>query len=220
MAKSSSTQPLAREVLRAVTPSVSATSAKAAPEYDTVRFALRPNPKFVRCLAQYPDDPTRTPAVRAMIVRGALEDELFLVGRYIKPNLGLEMFTIEHSQLLADGAVDPSFRHFGLAWHQRHLEVGGNGVLSANARAVLLDQFFGLDARNCASPTGTFHVGLWFSDPADAAPAGFDVNKPAPWSGKERGGPLAMTSVPVAETGLGPLCTHPSMWLTFANCLS
>jgi len=119
----------------------------------------------------------------------------------------------------ADGAVDPSFRNFGVAWYHTHLEVNENGVLSANIRAVLLDQFFGLDASRCLSPTGSFHIGLWFSDSADAAASGF-ATKPAPGGGKERGGPLAMISVPVGGTGLGPLCTHPSMWLTFANCLS
>jgi hypothetical protein len=221
MANSSSTARLPHERgLGAMAGSAPATRVKTAPEYDLVRFSLRPNPKFLRCLALYPDDPARRPAVRAMIVPGSLEDELFLVGRYIKPNLQLEMFTIEHSQLLTDGVVDPSFRNFGLAWYHTSLQVNENGVLSAHVRAVLLDQFFGLDTRLRLSPIGTFHIGLWFSDPADAAASGFDVNKPAPFSSKERGGPLAMTSVPVAGTGLGPLCTRPSMWLTFANALS
>jgi hypothetical protein len=221
MGNSSSTTRLAHEQeLGAMSGSVPATRVKTAPEYDLVRFSLRPNPKFAKCLAQYPDDPARRPSVRALIVPGSLEDELFLVGRYIKPNLQLEMFTIEHSQLLTDGAFDPSFRSFGLAWYHSHLDVNENGVLSANIRAVLLDQFFGLDTTSRLSPVGTFHIGLWFSDPADAAPSGFDVTKPSPIGGKQRGGPLAMTSVPVAGTGLGPLCTHPSMWLTFANALS
>ena len=221
MANSSSTALLAHDRdLDAKARRDIAARVKPAPEYDIVRFSLRPNPKFLKCVAQYPGDPTRRPAVRAMIVRGSLEDELFLIGRYIKPNLAFEMFTIEHSQLLPDGTVDPSFRNFGVAWYHSHLEVNQNGVLSANVRAVLLDQFFGLDASRCLSPTGSFHIGLWFSDPADAAASGFDATKPALWSGKERGGPLAMTSVPVPGTGLGPLCTHPSMWLTFANCLS
>src|SRR5687767_9545503 len=53
-------------------------------EQDIVRFALQPNPKFERCLAQYPNDLSRRPSVRVAIVRGSLDDELFLVGRYIK----------------------------------------------------------------------------------------------------------------------------------------
>jgi hypothetical protein len=190
-----------------------------APEYDIVRFGLRPNPKFMQSLAQYPDDPMRRPSARALILRGSLDDELFIVGKYIKPNIRLEVFTVEHSQLLPDGAIDPSFSHFGLAWYQGHLEANENGVLSANIRAVLLDQFFALDARVRLAPAGTFHIGFWFSDPADVGESGPTVSPPIPM-GSKRGGPLAMISVPLAATGLGPLCTHPSTWVSLANCLA
>jgi hypothetical protein len=189
------------------------------PECDLVRFALQPNPTLVKCLAQYPDDPTRRPSVRVAIVQGSLEDELFLVGRYIKPNLALDLFTVEHSPLLVDGSIDPSFDRFGLAWQHSRLEANESGVLSAAVRAVLLDQFFGFDASVRMAPTGTFHIGLWFRDPADVEDSRFDVNESLAVEGAQRGGPLAMISVPVAATGLGPLCTHPSIWMSLASCL-
>jgi hypothetical protein len=179
-------------------------------DFDIVRFALRPNPKLLSRLAQYPDDPTRAPYVRAAIVRGSFDDELFLVGRYIRPNLGLELFTVEHSPLCADGTVDPTFRHYGRAWYHAVLEATEGGVLSANVAAVLLDQVYGLDVRVRPAPTGTFHIGLWFKDAARLA--GDDVDADARMSPRDAlvGGPLAMISVPVAATGTGPLCTHTS----------
>ena len=184
---------------------------------DIVRFGLRPNPKLLPYLAQYPNDPTRRPAVRGAIVRGSLDDELFLVGRYIKPNLQLELFTVEHSQLLADGAIDPSFRHFGLAWYHSVLEANESGVLSANVRAIFLDQVFGFDAKIRPAQTGTFHIGLWFKDRADVSHDEVRAGEPPPLDDAQRGGPLAMISVPVAATGLGPLCTYPSERSTLAG---
>src|SRR5689334_8868686 len=149
------------------------------PECDIIRFGLRPNPRFLKCLAQYPDDPTRRPSVRGAILRGSLDDELFLVGKNIKPNLRLELFTVEHTQLLPDGAVDPTFRHFGLAWYHSVIEASESGILSVNIRAVLLDQCLGFDAKIRPAPhapAGTFHIGLWFSDPADIARHAGGVN--------------------------------------------
>jgi hypothetical protein len=219
MANFSGTAPLPR-ALGATPSDALAKRANVAPGLDMVRFELQPNPQFLKCLARYPDDPTRRPSVRAAIVRGSLDDELFLVGKNIKPNLRLELLTVQHTQLRGDGTVDPGFVHFGLAWYQSDLEADDNGVLGLHIRAVLLDQFFGFDAAVSLAPTGTFHVGLWFSDPADVAAAGFDVAKPTPFGKKNRGGPLAMISVPVATTGLGPLCTHPSIWVSLANCHS
>jgi len=219
MANFSTTAPV-RRALGATSPGALAPGANPAHGQDLVRFALEPNPKFVKCLAQYPNDPTRQPSVRVAVVRGSLDDELFLVGKYIKPNLRFELFSVEHSQLRADGSLDPSFSHFGLAWYQSDLETNENGMIGAHIRAVLLDQFFGFDAAVSLAPTGTFHVGLWFSDPADVTTCGFDADKPTAFGKKHRGGPLAMISVPVAATGLGPLCTHPSVWVSLVNCHS
>jgi len=37
------------------------------------------------------------------------------------------------------------------------------------------------------------------------------VNKPTPFNGEHRAGPLAFISRPDAGTGLGPLCSHPDL---------
>ena len=219
MANFSITGPV-RRALGATSPRAPAAGAISARGQDIVSFALEPNPKFLKCLAQFPDDPTRRPLVRVAVVRGSLDDELFLVGKHIKPNLKFELFSVEHSQLRSDGSLDPSFSHFGLAWYQSDLEANENGILGAHIRSVLLDQFFGFDAAVSLAPTGTFHVGLWFSDPDDVAACGFDADKPTAFGKNHRGGPLAMISVPVAATGLGPLCTHPSVWVSLVNCHS
>jgi hypothetical protein len=187
-------------------------------EQDTVRFDFHPNPKFLKCLAEYPDDPSRPPSAQALVVRGSLNDGLFLVGKYIKPNLKFDMFTVEHSQLLADGTVDPAFSNFGLAWYQSDLEANDSGTMRASIRTILLDQIFGFDPAVNLTPTGTFHVGFWFNDPADAVDCGFDVNKPTPFNGEHHAGPLAMISVPDASTGIGPLCTKPDTSVSPARC--
>jgi hypothetical protein len=218
MANSSFIEPLPDEPGLGPTTRIARVGANRAYDDDIIRLALRPNPTCLASLAQYPDDPIRMPSVRAVILRGALDDELFLVGKFIKPNLRFEMYTVEHSPLLAGGEVDPSFDHFGLAWYLGHLEACENGVLSANIRAILLDQFFGFDKGVRLAPAGTFHIGLWFADPADVAPRGLDVNRAPSMDGEQRGGPLALVSVPVDATGLGPLCTHPSTWVSLANC--
>lgn len=215
MTNSSSTAPLPR-ALGASPPSPLASGAHPAHGLDIVSFVLEPNPKLLKCLAQYPDDPKRRPSVRVTVVRGSLDDELFLVGKYIKPNLRFELFTVEHSPLCADASFDAAFRHFGLAWYQSDLEADENGIVGAHIRAVLLDQFFGFDAAISLAPTGTFHVGLWFGDPTDVA-GSFNVEKSTAFGAEHRGGPLAMISVPVAATGTGPLCTHPSIWVGLAN---
>jgi hypothetical protein len=169
-----------------------------------VRFALHPHPAYLKCLAQHPEDPTRRPFVRVGVVRGSLDDEIFLVGKYIKPNLRLGLYTMERSPLRVDGTVDPAFRHFGLAWYQSDVESNDVGVLSANRRGIVLDQFFGFDASMRAASTGTFHLGLWFHDAA-AAVCSSDEDALCR-------GPVAMMSAPIAATGLGPLCTYPEAW--------
>ena len=216
MTNFSSTAPLPR-ALGGTAPSAIASGAYPEGGQDIVSFVLQPNPKFLRCLAQYPDDPKRPPSVRVAVVRGSLDDELFLVGKYIKPNLRFELFSVEHSPLRADASVDAAFSHFGLAWYQSDLEANENGIIGAHIRAVLLDQFFGFDAAVSLALTGTFHVGLWFGDRSDVAGCSFDVEKSTAFGTQNRGGPLAMISVPVAATGTGPLCTHPSLWVGLAN---
>jgi|GEM_PF-2154318 len=185
---------------------------------EMVRFDFAPNPKFLDCLAAYPGDAKRAPHVQALVVRGDLNDGLFLYGENVKPNLKFDMFTVENSSLLANGSVDSQFKNFGLAWYQSDLEANKHGIMRASIRTILLDQIFGFDPNVQLPPTGTFQVGFWFNNPADAAPCGFDVSKPTPFNGEHQAGPLAMISLPNADTGLGPLCTKPDTSTSPAHC--
>ena len=185
---------------------------------DVVSFHFAPNPKFARCFAQYPDDPSRQPDVQATVVRGDLNDGMFLKGRYIKPGLAFDLFTVQNDSLGPDGAPVAGFTNFGLAWYQSDLEASDKGRMHANIRTILLDQIFGFDPRVSLPPTGTFQVGFWFNNPKDAADCGFDVTKPTPFNGEHQAGPLAMISVPDADTGLGPLCTKPDTSTSPAHC--
>jgi hypothetical protein len=185
---------------------------------DIVRFSFAPNPKFVNCLAAYPNDASRPPSVRADVVRGSLNDALFLRGENIKANLPFDMFTVQNSSLSADGTPDPNFKNFGLAWYQSDLEADANGAMRASIRTILLDQIFGFDPAANLPPTGTFEVGFWFNNPQDAAACGFDVTKPTPFNGEHNAGPLAMITLPDASTGLGPLCTKPDTSVSPAQC--
>jgi hypothetical protein len=185
---------------------------------DIVSFDFAPNPKFLPCLAQYPNDTARAPSVHAVVVRGDLNDGLFLRGDYVKPGLQFDMFTVENSSLDATGAPVANFANFGLAWYQSDLEADKHGEMRASIRTILLDQIFGFDPSVNLPPTGTFEVGFWFNNPDDAVACGFDATKPTPFNGEHKAGPLAMITLPDANTGLGPLCTHPDTSVSPARC--
>jgi ZU5 domain len=185
---------------------------------DVVSFQFAPNPKFVRCLAQYPDDPARAPHVEATVVRGELNDGLFLKGKYIKPELAFDLFTVQNGALDAAGVPVVGFGGFGLAWYQTDLQAKDNGSMKVQIRTILLDQIFGFDPAFLLPPTGTFEVGFWFNDPNAAVACGFDASAPTPFNGEHRAGPLAMITLPDATTGLGPLCTNPDTSVTPARC--
>jgi hypothetical protein len=187
-------------------------------DVDVVRFKLAPNPKFLKCLAQYPDDPKRQPVADVVVVRGEQRDSLRLNARYLKPNLAFDMFTVEHSALGADAKPDPAFKNFGMAWYQSDIKAHDDGWARVDIRTILLDQIFGFDAATALPPTSTLHVGFWFNDPNDAAPCGFDPSAPTPFNGDHEAGPLAMISVPDATTNLGPLCTKPDTSVSPARC--
>jgi hypothetical protein len=184
---------------------------------DVVHFDFKPNPKFLPCLAAS-TDPSQAPSVSADVVRGDLNDGLFLRGKNIKPGLQFDLFTVENSSLQADGTVDPNFKNFGLAWYQSDIEASDEGKVRVAIKTILLDQIFGFDPNVNLPPTGTFEVGFWFNDPNDAATCGFDVTKPTPFNGEHKAGPLAMISTPNAATGLGPLCTKPDTSVSPARC--
>lgn len=169
-------------------------------------FNLTAQAKFVNCLG-----PGYGPAPTAQVIvqRGELNDILILRAQHLKPNLGFDLFTIQNTNLLADGQVDPNFKNFGLAWYQSDIQADANGDAEVAIKTILLDQIFGFDPGVALVPTNTFHLGFWFNNPHDAAACGFDPTKPTPFNGEHKAGPNAMISVPNAETDLGPLCTAP-----------
>jgi hypothetical protein len=187
-----------------------AVAASGASDKTYTSFYLKPNPKFVRCLAKYPDDPSRPPTARVDVVKGDLNDTLNLHVSNIKPNLAFDLFTVQRSSLDANGnAIQPP-PSFGLAWYQSDVEANGNGRGDVKIKTVLADQIFGVDVdQSPPNPINTFHVGFWFNNPQDAKDCGFDVTKPTPFNGEHQAGPLAMISTPDAQTGLGPLCLNP-----------
>jgi hypothetical protein len=169
-------------------------------------FQLFPNPKFAACLGV---SGAPAPTTTVTVLRGQLNDTLILRAQNLKPNLAFDLFTVQNSSLLSDGQPNPSFVNFGLAWYQSDVQADSNGNAEVLIKTILLDQIFGFDPVVGLAPTNTFHVGFWFNNPNDAAPCGFDVNNPTPFNGEHNAGPLAMISVPDAQTGIGPLCTQP-----------
>jgi hypothetical protein len=182
-------------------------SGSAFAQSDVVSFKLVPNPKFEACLG-VPGGPA--PTATATVVRGKLNDTLHLRVSNLRPDLAFDLFTVQRTSLLASGAPDPSFNgDFGLAWYQSDVEADKKGDAEVTIKTILLDQIFGFDPLVNLAPTNTFHLGFWFNNPTDAAACGFDVTKPTPFNGEHQAGPLAMISLPNAETGVGPLCTKP-----------
>lgn len=169
-------------------------------------FNLVPQPKFLNCLG-VPGGPA--PTAEIIVQRGELNDILILHAEHLKPNLGFDLFTIQNTNLLAYGEVDPNFKNFGLAWYQTDVQADSEGNAETVIKTILLDQIFGFDPASNLAPTHTFHVGFWFNNPEDAAACGFDPKKPTPFNGEQNAGPNAMISLPSATTKLGPLCTGP-----------
>jgi len=181
-----------------------------APEVNSKSFLLHVNPKFASCLgvAGY-----HAPVAGAKVVRGKLNDTLTIGGKNFKPGLAFDMFTVERSNLLSDGTVDPLFTNFGMAWYQSDIQVNEQGTFTATIQTILLDQIFGFDPdQSNPNPINTFHLGFWFNNPNDANVDGcvFDVTKPTPFNGEHKAGPVAFITVPDAKTNLGPLCTNPN----------
>ncbi len=182
-----------------------------------ISFDLVPNPQTLECLrANYNEEPR----ARATVVRGKLNDTLILDLDGIKPDLGFDLFTVQHSPFLADGSRDPAFTgSFGLAWYQSDIHISkhaDNGHVRIST--ILLDQIFGFDPDVALKPTNAFHLGFWFDNPEDAAPCRFDIAKPTPFNGEHKAGPFAMISLPELTTRLGPLCTATSASTTAGSC--
>ena len=178
-------------------------------------FQLTVNPKFLSCLSGSSKKP---PSATVTVVEGKLNDTLTINLKNFKSKLTFDLFTVENSQFLSDGTVDPAFVNFGLAWYQTDVNVNSGGSGSAKIQTILVNQIFGFDPAASLPPTNTFHVGFWFNNPNDAAACGFDVTTPTPFNGEHQAGPLAMESVPDATTGLGPLCLSPNTSTVPATC--
>lgn len=183
-----------------------ATVRPAAAQVDDINFDLFPNPKTVACLA----NGSKTPEAHVSVHRGKLNDNLVITGKNIKPGLAFDLFTVQKSSLLSDGSPDPNFTTFGLAWYQSDLHADSDGKFTSKLKTILLDQIFGFNPDVALAPTNTFHVGFWFNNPKAAKPCGFDDTHPTPFNGEHKAGPVAMISVPDADTNLGPLCTDPN----------
>lgn len=178
-----------------------------AAQKNKIDFDLFPNPKVVACLGTH-DGPT--PSAHVTVRRGSLHDTLVITAKHIKPRLAFDLFTVQRSLLLPDGTIDPNFTNFGLAWYQSDLHADESGAFTTTIQTILLDQIFGFDPDVALAPLNTFHVGFWFNNPKTASKCGFDSTHPTPFNGEHKAGPVAMISVPDADTDLGPLCTNPN----------
>jgi hypothetical protein len=182
---------------------------------DEVSFNLVANPKFAACLASDPSAPA--PSAKVTVSRGTANDVMIVELQNFKPGAAFDLFTVQRSQLKADGTPDPNFKGFGLSWYQSDIHVGSDGRAEAVVKSILLDAIFGFDGDPVADsvppaalvpPTHALHVGFWFDSPEDAAACGFDTTKPTPFNSVQKAGPNAMISVPDPNTGLGPLSTN------------
>jgi hypothetical protein len=182
-----------------------ASAGLASAQVPEIVFNLVPQPKFVNCLGV---EGQPAPTAEVIVQRGELSDILILRAHHLKPNLGFDLFTIQNSNLLSSGEVDPKFKNFGLAWYQTDVQADSSGEAEVAIKTILLDQIFGFDPAAALVPTHTFHVGFWFNKPEDAEACGFDPTKPTPFNGEQKAGPNAMISVPNSSTDLGPLCTE------------
>src|SRR5580700_2904084 len=102
-------------------------------------FKLYPNPPFASCFGS-------NATAEVTVVRGSLADTLYIKGQNFQPNLGFDLFTIQRSELLSNGQVDPNFTNFGQAWYQTDLQTDAYGNFNGNIKTILLDQIFGFDS--------------------------------------------------------------------------
>jgi hypothetical protein len=172
----------------------------------TKTFTLMPEAKYLTCFAANVNKP---PIAKVTVSRAGQRDQLVLSVSGLKPDLHFDVFTVQRSNLLANGSVDPQFTNFGLAWFQSDLTADADGNATTSLFSIFVDQIFGFDPDVDLAPTNTFHVGFWFHNPAKAKSCGFDVTHPTPFNGEHKAGPAAMISVPNENTGLGPLCLNP-----------
>ena len=78
-------------------------------------FQLISEAKFLNCFA------TTVPTATVTVSRAGQRDKLTLNVSGLKPGLHFDVFTVQRSNLLANGIVNPAFTNFGLAWYQSDL---------------------------------------------------------------------------------------------------
>jgi len=178
-----------------------------------ITFRLFPNQQFLGCS----QEEKQTASAKVTVIRGKQVATLILHLKGFQEDTGFDLFTAQNSPQLANGQPDPAFKNFGMAWYQADIDIGDNNAATVKLKTILLDEAFGFDADASLGPTNTFHVGIWFDDPADAAPCGF-TGPPTPFNGTHDAGPVAFISRPNATTGLGPLCTKPDTSTSPATC--
>jgi hypothetical protein len=69
----------------------------------------------------------QAPTAEVIVQRGELNDILILRAHHLKPNLGFDLFTIQNTNLLSNGEVDPKFKNFGRAWYQTDVQANSEG---------------------------------------------------------------------------------------------
>src|SRR5215472_1602664 len=89
----------------------------------TAVFNLKPNPPFIKCLQLG----AATPFAQVTVTQNTLNDDLAILVRNVKPNLAFDLFTVQNSNLLANGTISPAFKNFGLAWYQSDIETDSFG---------------------------------------------------------------------------------------------
>src|SRR6516162_7285568 len=73
------------------------------------QFDLAPEKNVLNCFSA---GDGYEPTAHVKVTRGDLNDSLSLHVEHFKPNLGFDMFTVQNSNLLADGSPDPNFKNF------------------------------------------------------------------------------------------------------------
>jgi hypothetical protein len=81
----------------------------------TKTFTLKPEVKFLNCFVA---NVAKPPTATVTVSRAGQRDHLILDVNGLKPGLRFDVFTVQRSNLRADGSVDPAFTNFGLAWYQ------------------------------------------------------------------------------------------------------
>ena len=95
----------------------------------TKTFDLHPE---AGVLSSFAANVNRPPTATVTVTRAGERDHLLFTVRGPKPHLQFDAFTVQRSNLLSDGSVNPAFTNFGLAWYQSDLNADENGDASTS----------------------------------------------------------------------------------------